>query len=110
MKQLLYGPARRQRPGGDKDPTAEAAEEEQERALMSELVEGDFASDQNVVEVGPCFANASRLASAGSVRWERPSVRGLLPSSWRVVSSGPGGFRGVGVEKRWPAGQGERLA
>ena len=50
MKQLLYGPARRQRLGATED-TSSAMEQAQESALLSELAEGDFAADQNIVEV-----------------------------------------------------------
>lgn len=50
VKQLLYGPARRQRLGATED-TSSAMEQAQETALLSELAEGDFAVDQNVVEV-----------------------------------------------------------
>lgn len=51
MKQLLYGPARRQRLGTAADASAAEMEQEQESALLSELAEGDFSADQNIVEV-----------------------------------------------------------
>ena len=51
VKQLLYGPARRQRLGAAADATPAAMEQEQESALLSELAEGDFSADQNIVEV-----------------------------------------------------------
>lgn len=53
MKQLLYGPARRQRLGATADTSSAMMEQEQERALLSELAEGDFSADQNIVEVSP---------------------------------------------------------
>lgn len=51
VKQLLYGPARRQRLGAEADASSVAMEKEQESALLSELAEGDFSADQNIVEV-----------------------------------------------------------
>ncbi|CAM9773902.1 unnamed protein product [Scytosiphon promiscuus] len=51
VKQLLYGPARRKRLGAGDDVSAAKMEEEQESALLSELAEGDFSADQNIVEV-----------------------------------------------------------
>ena len=51
VKQLLYGPARRQRLGAAADASPAAMEQEQESALLSELAEGDFSADQNIVEV-----------------------------------------------------------
>lgn len=54
VKQLLYGPARRQRLGAGNDVSAAKMEEEQENALLSELAEGDFSADQNIVEVCLC--------------------------------------------------------
>ena len=51
MKQLLYGPARRQRLGAADGSSSAIIEREQESALLSELAEGDFSADQNIVEV-----------------------------------------------------------
>ena len=51
MKQLLYGPARRQRLGAADGSSSAMMEQEQESALLSELAEGDFSADQNIVEV-----------------------------------------------------------
>lgn len=51
VKQLLYGPARRQRLGAAADASPAAMEQEQESALLNELAEGDFSADQNIVEV-----------------------------------------------------------
>eukprot|EP00752_Nemacystus_decipiens_P007715 g6898.t1 len=51
VKQLLYGPARRQRLGAAGGSTSAMMEQEQESALLSELAEGDFSADQNIVEV-----------------------------------------------------------
>lgn len=51
VKQLLYGPARRQRLGAAADSSSAMMEQEQENALLSELAEGDFSADQNIVEV-----------------------------------------------------------
>lgn len=51
MKQLLYGPARRQRLGAADGASSAIMEQEQESALLSELAEGDFSADQNIVEV-----------------------------------------------------------
>lgn len=51
MKQLLYGPARRQRLGAADGSSSAKMEQEQESALLSELAEGDFSADQNIVEV-----------------------------------------------------------
>lgn len=47
----MYGPARRQRLGAAADASVAALEQEQESALLSELAEGDFSADQNIVEV-----------------------------------------------------------
>lgn len=51
VKQLLYGPARRQRLGAADGSSSAMMEQEQESALLSELAEGDFSADQNIVEV-----------------------------------------------------------
>lgn len=56
VKQLLYGPARRQRLGIDANLSAAALEQEQETALLSELAEGDFSADENIVEVSMCVS------------------------------------------------------
>lgn len=53
VKQLLYGPARRQRLGAADGSSSAMMEQEQESALLSELAEGDFSADQNIVEVSP---------------------------------------------------------
>lgn len=56
----MYGPARRQRLGsaaGD-TPAAIMMEQAQEGALLSELAEGDFSADQNIVEVCALFVLA----------------------------------------------------
>lgn len=65
MKQLLYGPARRQRLGAAGDASAAQMEQEQESALLSELAEGDFSADQNIVEV--CGCRMLSFKSKGSV-------------------------------------------
>ncbi|CAM9771908.1 unnamed protein product, partial [Ectocarpus sp. 6 AP-2014] len=67
VKQLLYGPARRQRLGAAGDASAAQMEQEQESALLSELAEGDFSADQNIVEVWVVGAELEPgVLSAGS--------------------------------------------
>ncbi|CAB1116161.1 unnamed protein product [Ectocarpus sp. CCAP 1310/34] len=67
VKQLLYGPARRQRLGAPGDASAAQMEQEQESALLSELAEGDFSADQNIVEVWVVGAELEPgVLSAGS--------------------------------------------
>lgn len=89
VKQLLYGPTRRQRLGADVDVSAAALEQEQESALLSELAEGDFSADQNVVEVCDiagllcpidCPTGPMHLSRGNSRRYLLPS----LQTSFRV--------------------------
>lgn len=85
VKQLLYGSTRRQRQGADVDLSAAALEQEQESALLSELADGDFSADQNVVEVcdtttlliPKCCATDRRtchLATDGKSRCHQPKL------------------------------------
>lgn len=67
VKQLLYGPARRQRLGAATGDSAAIMEEEQESALLSELAEGDFSADQNIVEVSLNGRLAYRGSGTGGV-------------------------------------------
>lgn len=90
MKQLLYGPARRQRLGVAAGASSEMIEQEQESALLSDLVESDFSADQNIVEVSLCSYKALGLPSfdkenAPKKRRERVDRRiGLPPVQVKV--------------------------